>query len=167
MKIIDQKGKLFGKINLVDLAVLLLLLCAVLLTAYKLTSGKTSSNDSSEVTVRYTLYIRGLREVSVNAVMAETEEINDAEYGGSVGHIVGDVIKQKAVENVVLEDGTYATATYDDRYDLYVTLETEATETETSLRTHDNRDLYFGGTIGIDNGHVQTFGEIVELEIIR
>ena len=167
MKIIDEKGKLFGKINIIDLAALLLVLAAVIVTGYKLTSGKKSTESGSDVTVRYTLYIRGLREVSVNAVMAETENINDAEYGGSVGHIVGDVLKVPATENVLLEDGTYTTATYDDRYDLYVTLETAAVETEHAVRTHDNRDLYFGGTIGIDNGHVQTFGEIVQLEVIR
>lgn len=167
MKIIDEKGKLFGKINLIDLAAILLLLCAVLITGFKLSSGKTRAGAQDEVTARYTLYIRGLRQVSVDAVMAETEEITDAEYGGSVGHIVGEVLKQPAKENVLLEDGTYTTAVYDDRYDLYVTLETSAVETENGVFTPDDRPLYFGGTVGINNGHVETFGEIVELEILR
>lgn len=167
MKIINEKGKLFGKINLIDLAALLLLLFAVIVTGIKLGSGKNLASSTGEVTVRYTLYIRGLRQVSVDAVMAETENITDAEYGGNVGHIVGDVLKVPAEENVLLDDGTYVTAVYDDRYDLYVTLETSATETERGIFTADDRGLYFGGTVGINNGHVETFGEIVELEIVR
>ena len=167
MKLVDEKGKLFGKINPIDLAVILLLLLAMVVTGLKLTSGKAGQTAGThDVTIRYTLYIRQLRQVSVDAVMAETENITDAEYGGSVGHIVGEVLKTPAKVNVLLEDGTYTTTTYDDRYDLYVTLEAPGKETDTGVFTLEDRRMYFGGTVGINNGYVETFGEIVALEIL-
>lgn len=167
MKPIDNKGRLFGKINLIDLAVLLLLIFAVAVTGVKIAQSKTDTADGNDATLRYTLYIRGLREVSVNALLAETETIIDAEYGGEVGCIVGDIVKVPATDNVLLENGTYTTVTYDDRYDLYITLETPVIETETGLFTADDRRMYFGGTLGINNGHVETFGEIIDLELMN
>lgn len=166
MKLLDNKGRLFGKINLIDLAVIVLLIFAVAVTGIKITQNQTDIVDGNDATLRYTLYIRSLREVSVEALLAETDKIIDAEYGGEIGHVVGDILKTAATDTILLEDGTYTTITYDDRYDLYVTLETPIIETETGIFTLDDRRMYFGGTVGINNGHVETFGEIVDLEIV-
>ena len=42
MKIIDEKGRLFGKLNLIDLLVIVLLIAAVAAVAWKLVGKKAA-----------------------------------------------------------------------------------------------------------------------------
>lgn len=53
MKIIDEKGRLFGKINLIDLLVIVLALAVVLAVGWKVVGKKAAasvSNNSHEIT---------------------------------------------------------------------------------------------------------------------
>ena len=53
MKIIDEKGRLFGKINLIDLLVLVLVVAVVLAVGWKLVGRKAAasvSNNNHEIT---------------------------------------------------------------------------------------------------------------------
>ena len=53
MKIIDEKGRLFGKINLIDLLVLVLVVAVVLAVGWKLVGKKAAasvSNNNHEIT---------------------------------------------------------------------------------------------------------------------
>ena len=43
MKIIDEKGRLFGKLNLIDLLVIILLIAAVAAVAWKLVGKKAAA----------------------------------------------------------------------------------------------------------------------------
>ena len=47
MKIIDEKGRLFGKINLIDLLVLVLVVAVVLAVGWKLVGKKAAANVSN------------------------------------------------------------------------------------------------------------------------
>ncbi len=65
MKIIDEKGKLFGKVNVIDILVILVIAAVVAVLAWKAGSKvgeAVGSNESKSVTLEY--------EVSVNAVSA-------------------------------------------------------------------------------------------------
>ncbi len=54
MKLLDEKGKLFGKINLIDLLVVLLLIALVAALGWKLLGGKvTEAIESSGPTYEY------------------------------------------------------------------------------------------------------------------
>lgn len=48
MKIIDEKGRLFGKLNLIDLLVIVLLLAVVFAVVWKLGAGKAAENASAQ-----------------------------------------------------------------------------------------------------------------------
>ena len=54
MKILDEKGKLFGKVNLIDLIVVLVILAGVAAVAWKLGgSSVTDAINSNAATIRY------------------------------------------------------------------------------------------------------------------
>lgn len=55
MKIIDEKGKLFGKINIIDLIVLLILIAGLVLLAARFLAPK-DSGSSAEVTYGHLTY---------------------------------------------------------------------------------------------------------------
>ena len=46
MKLVDERGKLFGKLNIIDLLVILLLIVAVALIGWKVTRKDGASNAS-------------------------------------------------------------------------------------------------------------------------
>ena len=59
MKIVDEKGKLFGKLNIVDLLVILLLVAAVVLVGLKL-AGRGGVSGGAGTTLTYTVTVQGV-----------------------------------------------------------------------------------------------------------
>lgn len=70
MKVVDEKGKLFGKLNIIDLLVIILIIAAVIVVGVKVLGG---SDDTDESTTRLTYTVR---------VTAQNAEVVDrvAEY---------------------------------------------------------------------------------------
>lgn len=60
MKIIDEKGKLFGKINLIDLLVVLVLIAAILFLAVRFTRGGDADPVGSSTKLNYTVLVTGI-----------------------------------------------------------------------------------------------------------
>ena len=59
MKLVDERGKLFGKLNLIDLLVILLLIVAVALIGWKVTRKDGASNTSRTI-LTYTVEVEGV-----------------------------------------------------------------------------------------------------------
>lgn len=59
MKLVDEKGKLFGKLNIIDLLVILLLLVAVVLVAFKVLAKDGAANAQPTV-LTYTVEVKGI-----------------------------------------------------------------------------------------------------------
>lgn len=60
MKIVDEKGKLFGKINLIDLLVVVVLIAAILFLAVRFTRGSGSNPINSSTKLTYTTLVSGV-----------------------------------------------------------------------------------------------------------
>ena len=109
MKIVDEKGRLFGKINLIDLLVIVLLIAAVAAVAWKLV-GKQAAETVADTgrTITYT--------VTVEDVNREAAEFAATQIGKSLvnnSKVVDAAITDAAVTE--REDGTHV--------DLAVTIE--------------------------------------------
>ena len=59
MKLVDERGKLFGKLNIIDLLVILLLIVAVALIGWKVTRKDGASNASRTI-LTYTVEVEGV-----------------------------------------------------------------------------------------------------------
>ncbi len=164
MKVIDEKGRLFGRLNLIDLLVILLIVLAAAAAASKM--HKTKSMDTADATIRYTLCIKKVRQQSVEAIEKNKEGLVDAEKGETLGNIVA--IEQRPAEELVqLEDGSFVLSEYPDKYDLYITMETPGRMNEKGIYAQSGKKILYGDTIGIDNGYAQTFGEVEQVEILQ
>lgn len=76
MKVVDEKGKIFGKLNIIDLLVILLLVAAVVLVGYKVTHRSESAGGTATV-LTYTVECSAVKpEVyeSVKAFIDAAEE---------------------------------------------------------------------------------------------
>lgn len=60
MKIVDEKGKLFGKINLIDLLVVIVLIAAILFLAVRFTRGSDADPVGASTKLNYTVLVSGI-----------------------------------------------------------------------------------------------------------
>lgn len=164
MKFIDKKGRIFGKVNIVDIIVILLLIFAVVAVGIKF--KKVQTTQGGDKTIEYTVRVERLRQISIDEIEREYKNIQDAETKKAIGNIVS-VEKTSARELVRLENGEYTFTQYDDKYDLTITLQTKGSETDQGFYADSGKIITVGDTIGISNGYVQTFGEILSVEVIK
>lgn len=60
MKIVDEKGRLFGKLNLIDLLVVVVLIAAVLFLALRVTRGSDANPVNASTKLTYTTLVTGV-----------------------------------------------------------------------------------------------------------
>lgn len=126
MKIIDEKGKLFGKINLLDLFVLLFVLVIVFVIGKKLVTNPESyaMSDSDNVKKMY---------VTVKCSLVDDDFINNVEVGDKLiaqnAYTGGEVYKIEGVKpgeyTGVDDEGNVVISEHPYLKDFYVTLVTE------------------------------------------
>ncbi len=123
-KIIDQNGRLFGLISILDVAVLLLvgLLAAAFFVKQDVVSPASQSSTSG-VTVTYQLFANDLEDVLVPTIVVGDKLFDhDQDTGGSIG-VITDIQVNPATKTVYLPDGTADTALLSNYSDVIITVE--------------------------------------------
>ncbi len=121
---IDNKGRLFGKINIVDLLVVLLIVVAICATVYKF--GFSAHNDVNETTtkIEYVLKASGVRDFTLDS-MKTGDTIYDDETNKPLG-VIAHVEAKDAMDYALKADGTTVYTSKPGRYDAYITIESDA-----------------------------------------
>ena len=152
MKIIDEKGRLFGKVNLIDLAVVLILVVAVAAVGMKLFGNKAvSAATSQQVTLTY--------EVVAQDVPQHVADYCTAHVGGqllSSGKLLdGSITDCQAVE-VVEGDTT--------RTDLYFTIEVNTAFTNSTYAV-GSQEVRVGIEHLVKTSDIEVEGVVSSLEV--
>ena len=107
MKILDSKGKLFGKINLVDCLVVLVILAVVIAAALKLTGSSVSdlTSGSNAVTIRYEVLCPKIDPTTSDYAVTEIGKqlMNSCEM---IDAYITDCVIEPHIEPVEAADGT-------------------------------------------------------------
>lgn len=125
---IDNKGRLFGKINVVDFIIVLVIIVALCATVFKFSfspfGGIKNLIATPPIRVEYVLKISGVRDFTAKNVVRGDRLYNedDNTYIG----VITDVEIENATEYVAKVDGTVAMTENPNRYDVYVTVECDA-----------------------------------------
>jgi len=119
-KLVDEKGRLFGKISLIDFIVIVMVL--VLAAAiYVRFFGRTETARATDETFVYQVQVTNLREASVDNLRVG-DKLFSAESGTEIGTIT-DVAASDAMLDVTRTDGTFAYTKSTNRKDVVLTLE--------------------------------------------
>ena len=113
MKIIDEKGRLFGKLNLIDLLVIVLILAVAFVAVWKLGGSKAAEAATSEKhSVEYTVLFEDVpREVCDFAATQEGAQLTNS--GKLVdAYILSATAVQMDAEHFTLYVTVQADATY-------------------------------------------------------
>lgn len=134
-KMIDSNGRLFGKISIIDLLVLLvgILLIAAFYCKFVVLE-KTSTSVQTEKIV-YEIELKGARTILANNICAG-DTLFEKTGGNAIGTIV-DVEVSPAKSWLAGLDGVYVLAEKENRCDVVITIEGEGTTS--SGHTYINR----------------------------
>ena len=162
MGILDNRGRLFGKLNVIDALVVILIIGLIAAAGYRFTaSGMTRAADS---TVRYTIMIEGVREFTIPYYQIGLRAF-DARNGEFIGHIVG-VRYEPLTVHMPLFDGTVVYVERTDIFRVFVEIEASARETDTAILVEGAYELNVGRRVHLNTKFIDVEGIIFSAEII-
>ena len=162
-KMIDNNGKLFGKINLLDLTVLVILLVALIGGCYKLffvdNSVYTPDYQSGTITLRLT----NLNDRQIQAIKTgDLLRVPKIQELGTIKHI--EVAHR--VDNVNSADGKIYSIENPLSYELTVTLETDKLFTRDDfVYVGDSYRLNKGMSLDVSNGLVPCKASVLSIDM--
>jgi hypothetical protein len=159
--ILDKKGKLFGKVSIVDMVIILAV--AALLAGYLLrsVSDETQRIVNSDTTFYVTFVVEKIRDYAIDAV-SEGDVYYQQNVGAALGTVTavrveptGDIVKRN--------DGTAVYMTMEDKYNLYITLECKGNITESGYYINGNNHVAAGGDIKIKSNMLSCSAKVYEI----
>jgi len=159
MKIIDQKGKLFGIINLFDLFVILVIIAGIVFVTSKLDFNETPVAVEN-VEVEVTFLIEDIRLETVEAMT-----IGDKLYEFDTNLYFGEIIDFRYENHPVYietESGKLIKALNEDRYDGYVVIKAGAVEGPFNLSIATKR-VVVGRNLTLLGRHSAVDGVVVKM----
>ena len=160
--IIDKKGKLFGKISIIDLAVILLVI-VMAIGIYLRLGGSAADLVKETKSFTYTVKVENVREYTVD-MLNKKGKITDKKNEKVIGEIV-DVEKQDSNFQSVTNDGRVVYTPIPERYNCIVTIRAEGKESADSYFTADNTELSVGKTFEIYSKYVKTSGSVTDITV--
>jgi len=159
MKFIDEKGRLFGRVNLFDLMVILLILALIGGASYKyLYLDKKVTLNESDITV--TLWIEDIRQVTVDTI-----KVGDVvrEYDSNL--VFGKIVKKEVkphYEQVATADGKIVNSEVEGKYDVYITLECRGIASNNAISIA-SKEVKIGGTIILNHKYYAVRTRVVKI----
>ena len=124
---IDKKGKLFGKINIIDLLFLIILVVAVVGGISRFKDSAISVESTSKG--RMTFLVDEVRMPTAENI-SEGQELYSYDKGTYMGKIVGKTVKP--YEDAVEYEGQWVNAPVPDKYVVYVDVDVDIKESDKS-----------------------------------
>ena len=161
--IIDKKGKLFGKINMVDIAVVLILVVAVLVTYYKFNMSAHSDVSETNGYVEFDIRVESVREFSVNSIK-DGDIIYDSQNDVCLGRIVSKRT-EPAKSFITKADGTIVYADVPERYNLYITVGSDARINDSGIYVDGTKPVIKHQTLELETQRNKMEGKVVSVNV--
>lgn len=165
MKVINEKGKLFGVINIVDLLVLIAAIAVVAGVGYKLFAPQIQSATAAQVPMTVTVRVRGATPFLVEEVQRNSQVGKHIVSGNSyTDAVITDMQIEDYVQQVTTADGRIVDALDGTKKDLVFTIETTVPE-GTASPTIGTQEVRAGRTFIVKTNDFETTGNIDMVDI--
>lgn len=158
MKILDENGRIGGKISIVDVIVILLCLLMVLAVFVKFSDQDTRAKNIEAKDITYTVSIERIRQGTVDSFRKGDiffENASKEEFGKAV-----KVEVKPATSLMEMNDGSMIEAPIEDRYDVILTLKTKAELNKGHVYINHINELNVNSSISLLSKYVQFTGTI-------
>lgn len=154
--IIDDKGRLFSKISIVDIAVVVFLICAITFVGLKFFSPAGSVGNSETVKCEYTFKVEEIRQATVTALEKSVGKTVYDEDGADLGTIVEIVSVNPFKDAVKKADGSMVLSEVPDKYEIVVRVEVDAKMTAEGISVARKKELTVGSHILLNTPEITT-----------
>lgn len=162
--IINKDGKLFGKVSIVDVAVVIIIL-VLAIGGYRMFSGNTGAVVSTGEKIECTFIVKNVRTYTVEA-LEKKGSLYDKTSKEYIGEIK-DIKVEDGLYQVNMADGSFKQATAEDRYNVYVTVEFEGKASENGYYTAANKYLGAGTTLGITTKYAECESTVYSINSMK
>ena len=158
MKILDENGRIGGKISIIDvivIAVCILVVCSIFV---KFNNDDTRAAKMNEKTITYTVKIKSIRQGTVDAIRKGDifrENIDQNPMGK-----VTDIKVEPATLKMTMNNGTWIDAPLENRYDMVLTLEKKADINDGHIYINRVYELNVNSAVTLLSKYVQFTGTI-------
>ena len=163
--IIDEHGKLFRKVSIIDILIVLVILLCIAGAVIRF-SGLLGDNNSSPIKIEYTLQVKQIRDKSVDAIMKKGElysSLSDEAYLGTITNVE----KHSNDDYSELVDGTIVKTSATDRYDVLITVQVDGKQTGSALYTKDGKRIEIGSLEYVATKWASLEAEVKSVNIIE
>lgn len=123
-KLIDENGRLFGLVSVIDVVVIAVVAVLAVALYTKDSAMPIASAADPMQTIQYTVSITNMPEGRLDSLRVD-DRIYDKETGNPMG-IIKDIQTQDCVISMLKVDGTYVMAPIESRYNVKLTVEAQA-----------------------------------------
>lgn len=170
---LDNKGRLFGKVSIVDLLVVVII--AVMLvgafTAYQkihnksiLTENKSLVQNNTLDTLEVTMRLKEVRQISMDAI-----HVGDEVYMKDTGKYLGEIIRvsSEPAKRLIYDlEGKAVNAEVPERLDVILQVRVPGKRLENGFYTADNIHLVYDSAMEVVTPSIQTTPSIETITII-
>ena len=160
---IDNKGKLFGKINIIDLCVILIIIAAIGVTVFKFKFSAHSDVSDANGTVTYTVTTKGVRDFTVKQFKVG-DKMFDKENDKYMGDVVS-VSSEPAMDFITCADGSMKYVAMPERYDLTVVVSSQARISGDEIITSGGKQIFLNQKGNYYTQTVITNSQITDVKV--
>lgn len=161
--LLDKKGKIFGKISIIDLCAIIVAVIAVIGIGIRFTSS-AAKNAKEHVKFSYVVEIEGVRECTVNAI--EKKGLVCDLKGKSVIGEIKNVTAQPMETQSFTSSGKVVYAEVPNKYTVLVEIEGEGKESDNSYFVGKDVELSVGSTLSMTTKYANSTGKVKSIEKI-
>ena len=175
MKLIDEKGRLFGNLNLIDLHVIVQILAVGAAVCWKLLAGRAPGSVSTEpdviqaneeMTVRFTVRCSSVDETYLSAFDEHVRGASLVRDSSVLNGKVLDYAVEPSTSTQLDAEGNSVLMTDQDRYDVVFTVEYTG-NMEANALTDGDQLIRIGQGYVIRTVYVEVTGYVTDLEIVK
>ena len=160
--LMDEKGRLFGKISIVDIGVLLLIAVLIGGVYYKFFMVDKDQNAAKFDTIEYKVLVEEVRQQSVDAIEIGAD-IYDVKTNSPMGRIT-DIEVLPATDQLTKADGTMVIAEKPERFNVLITIRVPGIETKYGFRANGRMDINRESQQVMDTRMIEMVAKIVDVK---
>lgn len=160
----DKNGNIKGKINIVDIAVILLIIVVIVGIAARY-GNKITDSVKSDKQFEYVLKVENVRQYTVDAIKKKGN-VTDKRSEKKLGEII-DVTVENATQQSTSASGAVTMTEVPDRYTCYVTIRAVGKESADNYILDDSTELSVGRNVDLYSKYVKTSGDITSVKVIE
>lgn len=161
--ILDSRGKLFGKISIIDIIVVIVII--ILLGGIYVKFIRTESSQTALVdNIEFSVMVKGVRQPTVDAVI-----LGEKAFEENTNIYIGEVVKKEvlpATDYIEKSDGTIVLAEMPDKYDLIITINVKGIENDIGYFANGNKEIKRGSDLKVKSKMFAVESEVLDVKTV-